>query len=145
MLSCEYCETFKNTYFEEHLWTAASRLVAAFLNLLYVAVSFTYMSCFVSFQTSYFWLAIEKRLNCSSDGMYQFFNWNYIVLVSLVEEAIKSPRSSISYIAFSFEREKSAERGVYSFFFQSCINRWLVPSTGSEYMIKIWRRRRVWK
>ena len=24
MLSCEYCETFKNTYFEEHLRTTAS-------------------------------------------------------------------------------------------------------------------------
>ena len=24
VLSCEYCETFKNTYFEEHLQTAAS-------------------------------------------------------------------------------------------------------------------------
>ena len=24
ILSCEYCETFKNTYFEEHLPTAAS-------------------------------------------------------------------------------------------------------------------------
>ena len=24
MLSCEICETFKNTYFEEHLWTTAS-------------------------------------------------------------------------------------------------------------------------
>ena len=25
MLSCEYCENFKNTYLEEHLQTAASR------------------------------------------------------------------------------------------------------------------------
>ena len=24
VFSCEYCEIFKNTYFEEHLWTAAS-------------------------------------------------------------------------------------------------------------------------
>ena len=24
MFSCEYCEIFKNTYFEEHLRTAAS-------------------------------------------------------------------------------------------------------------------------
>ena len=26
MFSCEYCESFKNTYFEEHLWTAASEM-----------------------------------------------------------------------------------------------------------------------
>ena len=26
MLSCEYCEIFKNTYFEEHLWMAVSVL-----------------------------------------------------------------------------------------------------------------------
>ena len=24
VFSCEYCETFKNTYFEKHLWTTAS-------------------------------------------------------------------------------------------------------------------------
>ena len=27
VLSCEYCEIFKNTYFEEHLRTAASVLL----------------------------------------------------------------------------------------------------------------------
>ena len=26
MLSCEICEIFKNNYFEEHLWTTASKL-----------------------------------------------------------------------------------------------------------------------
>ena len=26
MLSCEICEIFKNIYFEEHLWMAASKL-----------------------------------------------------------------------------------------------------------------------
>ena len=25
MFSCEICEIFKNTYFEEHLWTTASK------------------------------------------------------------------------------------------------------------------------
>ena len=25
-VSCEYCESFKNTYFEEHMWTAAPKL-----------------------------------------------------------------------------------------------------------------------
>ena len=29
MFSCEYCEIFKKTYFEEHLLTAASDLWAA--------------------------------------------------------------------------------------------------------------------
>ena len=24
MISCEYCEIFKNTFFKEHLWTSAS-------------------------------------------------------------------------------------------------------------------------
>ena len=24
MFSCEYCETFKDTYFEEHFWTTTS-------------------------------------------------------------------------------------------------------------------------
>ena len=27
MLSCEICEIFKNSYFEEHLWTTASKLI----------------------------------------------------------------------------------------------------------------------
>ena len=26
MLSCEICEIFKNSYFEKHLWKAASKL-----------------------------------------------------------------------------------------------------------------------
>ena len=26
MFSCEICEIFKNNYFEEHLWTTASKL-----------------------------------------------------------------------------------------------------------------------
>ena len=27
MLSCEICEIFKDNYFEEHLWTTASKLI----------------------------------------------------------------------------------------------------------------------
>ena len=27
MLSCVICEIFKNNYFEEHLWTTASKLI----------------------------------------------------------------------------------------------------------------------
>ena len=33
VLSCEYCETFKNSYFEEHLWTAAFLTVQGYFFL----------------------------------------------------------------------------------------------------------------
>ena len=33
MFCYEYCEIFKNTYFEEHLWTAASRYISKKKNL----------------------------------------------------------------------------------------------------------------
>ena len=33
MFSCEYCEIFKNTYFEEHLGTAASRKICQWPDL----------------------------------------------------------------------------------------------------------------
>ena len=35
VLSCEYCEIFKNTYFEEHLQTAASALLIIKLLIKY--------------------------------------------------------------------------------------------------------------
>ena len=39
MFSCEYCEIFKSTYFEEHLWTAASAL---WWKLSIIAISVSY-------------------------------------------------------------------------------------------------------
>ena len=35
MLSCEYCEIFKNIYFEEHLQTAASKELLVKHNLFF--------------------------------------------------------------------------------------------------------------
>ena len=39
VLSCEYCEIFKNTYFEEHLQTAASVLLIKKLLIKYWATA----------------------------------------------------------------------------------------------------------
>ena len=33
VFSCKYCEIFKNTYFEEHLGTAASKFVLGYVKV----------------------------------------------------------------------------------------------------------------
>ena len=40
MLSCEFCDFFKKTYFVEHLWTAASTFTTNFLFKLLEVISF---------------------------------------------------------------------------------------------------------
>ena len=40
VFSCEYCEMFKNTYFEEHLGTAASKLS---FQVLLILLTFTFL------------------------------------------------------------------------------------------------------
>ena len=32
VFSCEFCETFKNTFFTEHLWTTASERSESLIN-----------------------------------------------------------------------------------------------------------------
>ena len=49
MFSCEYCETFKSTYFEEHLRTAASRTsvlyeITTFIKMLFLLYNGFYLT-----------------------------------------------------------------------------------------------------
>ena len=46
MFSCEYCEIFKNNYFEEHLLTAASEIIFLLFIRFFPAINFS--SKFVS-------------------------------------------------------------------------------------------------
>ena len=84
VLSCEYCKMFKNTYFEKHLWTAASKnqdfsdkftersyflnfiipLIKAFSNL-----NFAMTECFFSLKHIF----IKKKY--TSSEMLWFLHW----------------------------------------------------------------------
>ena len=39
VLSCEFCEIFKNTFYTEHLWTTASIIMWIFTDICIVIVS----------------------------------------------------------------------------------------------------------
>ena len=45
MLSCEFCEVSKNTFFTEHLWTAASELKESLMFLKLKTVGTQYKIC----------------------------------------------------------------------------------------------------
>ena len=50
MFSCEYCETFKNTYFEDYLRTAASFPAGLCFSVLIINHTGFYIKCYIRFR-----------------------------------------------------------------------------------------------
>ena len=61
--SCEFCGTFKNTYFIEHLWTTASVILVLFISIIEFEdkVKFIYIFLFYLVHCS---ITLVKKSGC---------------------------------------------------------------------------------